>query len=580
MAADLSDFLGQLRSKVTISEIVALQVRLKRRGHEFLGLCPFHKEKSPSFTVNDAKGFYHCFGCGENGDAFAFVQKTQNLPFMEAVAYIAQRLGITMPTNFSSQSETVHPSLYAVLAAAAAWFESQLHNVSREYLDKRGVSPETRRLFHLGYAPNQGLKRHLLQQGFDESVQMQAGLLVASEKGEPYERFRNRLIFPIMNRQGQVVAFGGRILLNGEPKYLNSPETTLFHKGKMLYGLNMIGAQQRLLVVEGYMDVITLHQAGVHGVVSPLGTALGEEQISLLWRYGPEPLLCFDGDTAGIMAGYKVARKVLPLLKPGHTLRFCFLPHGEDPDSLVRQQGGGDVFRGLMENAHSLVDVLWRELVATYTTDTPDARATLHARVTECWRAISDNSIQHYYRQALEERMRELFFKPRGTATKKGFPTRSPAVFTKPLPKKKLAEKILLVTLLNHPKLVVELCEELMSIQFFDARYERIRQSLLALSLTDDYLQEGYILERMSQQEGADAIHELLNERTYSYAPFARASAPPQQAQAGWLHVWEEFAAGDQLVSQVSEVVASDDFDKQAWDRLKHLKMSREGERL
>jgi DNA primase len=555
---------------------------LKRRGHEFLGLCPFHKEKSPSFTINDAKGFFHCFGCGENGDAFAFVQKTKNLPFMEAVDFLAQRLGLPMPTQGFSHSQattTVNPSLYAVLEATAAWFETQLQSGvgagAREYLGTRGVRPETCRLFRLGYAPSQGLKRHLLQLGFNESLQIEAGLLIASEKGEPYERFRNRLMFPIMNRQGKVVAFGGRILVSGDPKYLNSPETPLFHKGKLLYGLHQVDTQQRLLAVEGYMDVITLYQAGVRGVVSPLGTALGEDQISLLWRYGPEPLLCFDGDPAGIMAGYKAARKVLPLLKPGYTLRFCFLPQGEDPDSLVRQ-GHLDRFKELMESAHSLIDVLWQELAATFTTDSPDDRATLHRHVVTCWRGIQDSAIQHYYRQDLEERLRTFFFKRGANTAKKGLSTGRPAVFTKPLPKKKLAEKILLVTLLNHPKLIVELGEELMSIQFFDEKHERIRQSLLALSLTNDHLLEDSILERVSQQEGQDAIRELLNEQIYSYAPFARASASLQQAHAGWLHVWGQFAEGDQLTSQVSEVMASKDFDAKAWDRLKHLKMALE----
>jgi len=563
-----------------LSEIVALQVRLKRRGHEFLGLCPFHKEKTPSFTVNDVKGFYHCFGCGENGDAFAFVQKTKNLPFLETVAYLAQRLGIPMPAQDSSlQSSGANPSLYAVLEAATAWFERQLQEGvgagARDYLTVRKVKPEIGKRFRLGYAPGQGLKHYLLQQGFSEAQQIEVGLLIASEKGEPYERFRNRLMFPIMNRQGKVVAFGGRVLGGGEPKYLNSPETPLFHKGKMLYGLNQIDAKHRLLVVEGYMDVITLHQAGLQGAVSPLGTALGEEQISLLWRYSPEPLLCFDGDTAGIMAGYKAARKVLPLLKSGHSLRFCFLPQGEDPDSLLRQ-GTLAQFEELMGSAYSLMDVLWQELVSTYTIDTPDARATLHRNATACWRGIQDSAIQHYYRQDFEERLRTLFFKKGREPAKKGFSANVAAVFTKPLPKKKLAEKILLVTLLNHPKLIVGLCEELMSVQFFEEKHERIRQFLLARSLDNECLREDLILEEIRQQEGPATVQELLDEQIYSYAPFARASVSLQEAHAGWVHVWEQFAKADQLRSQISEVTAAEDFDAKAWDRLKHLKMSLE----
>jgi DNA primase len=349
-------FLDELRARINLSDVVGRRVRLIRRGHEHSGLCPFHNEKTPSFTLNDDKGFFHCFGCGAHGDVIGFVMKTENLSFPEAVERLADEAGLAIPKSAPEDAARakVELSLFAVTEAAGKWFQERLRapdgRIAREYLAGRGVDAQTIARFRLGFAPDGrgALKSALAAQGFPESLMITAGLLVVPEDGRPaYDRFRGRLMFPIEDPRGRVVAFGGRILGDGEPKYLNSPETPLFHKGRQLYGLrhareilkapNLAG-QPSLLVVEGYMDAIAALSVGI-AAVAPLGTALGEDQIALLWRLVAEPVLCFDGDSAGLRAAGRAAERGLPLVKPGFSLSFATLPKGDDPDTLVRCAG-------------------------------------------------------------------------------------------------------------------------------------------------------------------------------------------------------------------------------------------------
>ena len=352
-------FLDELRSRISLSELIARRVKLVHRGREFAGLCPFHHEKTPSFYVVEDKSFFHCFGCGAHGDVIGFAMRADNLDFIEAVEKLAGEAGLAVPQATPQERERAQQqkTLLEATEAAAAFYEEGLWAPggvrAREYLQGRGLDPETIRRFRLGWAPDdrQALRRALASE-FSDPLLIEAGLRRRPAEGEPADYFRNRLMFPISDRAGRVIAFGGRVLGDGQPKYLNSPDSPLFEKGRVLYGWSAARAAvirdaeggPGAIVTEGYMDVIALHQAGFATAVAPLGTALTEFQLHELWRLTPEPLLCFDGDTAGQRAAVRAMRRALPLLRPGQSLRFVSLPAGEDPE-FGNSPGGAGYFR-------------------------------------------------------------------------------------------------------------------------------------------------------------------------------------------------------------------------------------------
>ncbi|HVH79017.1 MAG TPA: DNA primase, partial [Stellaceae bacterium] len=332
-------FLDELRSRVSLADLVGKRVRLTRKGREYGGLCPFHNEKTPSFYVVEDKGFFHCFGCGAHGDAVGFVMRSENLDFIEAIERLAGIAGVQVPQQTPQEREKAQrqKTLLEALAAAAKFYEERLWSPAgargRDYLDRRGLDEETMRRFRLGWAgEDRNALRRALTPEFPLPLLMEAGLLHASDYGgEPYDYFRERVIFPIGDRAGRVIAFGGRALGDAQPKYLNSPEHPLFEKGRVLYGLSAARVNSAreaeaggagAIVTEGYMDVIALHRAGFNTAVAPLGTALTEAHLGELWRLAPEPVLCFDGDAAGQRAALRALHRALPLLKPGHSLRF------------------------------------------------------------------------------------------------------------------------------------------------------------------------------------------------------------------------------------------------------------------
>ncbi|HVL29179.1 MAG TPA: DNA primase, partial [Sphingomicrobium sp.] len=378
-------FLDELRARTLLSAVIAPSVKLIKAGREYKACCPFHAEKTPSFTVNDDKHFYHCFGCGAHGDAIRFLTDARGLTFMDAVKDLAARAGMEVPAPDPRSREKAERSagLYEVMAAAQAWFAEQLDGVeggaARAYLTERGISDATRKKFGFGFAPDSRgkLKAALAQFGNDKLVE--AGLLIAPDDGkDPYDRFRGRLTYPIKDARGRVIAFSARILGPGEPKYLNSPDTPLFDKGRTLFNLDRAGpasrAAKRILVVEGQMDAIALDQAGIGEVVAPLGTALTDHQLERLWRLEGAPICCFDGDAAGQKAAVRAAIRALPHLGPERTLRFVELPAGQDPDDVIRS-GGRQAFEALLEAPEPLVDRLWRAEADAAPLDTPEARA-------------------------------------------------------------------------------------------------------------------------------------------------------------------------------------------------------------
>ncbi|MFN3459765.1 MAG: DNA primase [Oceanibaculum sp.] len=427
------EFLNELRDRLAVSEIVGRRVRLQRKGREFQGLCPFHNEKTPSFTVNDDKGFYHCFGCGAHGDVITFAMNTEALSFPEAVEKLAQIAGLQVPAQHPEDRarDRKRRTLEEVMEAACLWYERNLRlpvgKQAMEYLKGRGLDEATLKRFRLGYAPNErsALKAHLVAEGFEEALIIEGGLHTPAEEagdrpgGRPGERsrgaidyFRDRVIFPITDRRGRVIGFGGRVMGDGQPKYLNSPETPLFHKGRVLYGLaqarEAAGKAGSVLVTEGYMDVIGLAMGGFDYAVAPLGTALTEEQILQLWKLAPEPVLCFDGDAAGQRAAARAAERALPLLKPGFSLRFVTLPAKEDPDSLIRKQGP-DAMRRLIDAAQPMVTALWRIERAKLQSETPEQLALLRQTLEEHAAKIADRTVQGFYRAALLRQMDEAY---------------------------------------------------------------------------------------------------------------------------------------------------------------------------
>src|ERR1700686_272341 len=418
-------FLDELRARLPVSEVVGRRVKLKKAGREWKGLSPFQQEKSPSFTVNDQKGFYHDFSSGKHGDIISFLMETEGVGFTEAVERLAAWAGVPLPaaTPDAARHQQRRKTLYDVMELSAKFFADTLasrHGAkARGYLADRAISPAVQLQFRIGYAPGDAqtrfaLKEHLGAQGIPVEDMVEAGLLIAGDDiPVPYDRFRDRVMFPIADLRGRVIAFGGRALEKDvSAKYLNSPETPLFHKGATLYNLApaRLAAHNgsSLVGVGGYIDVIAMVGSGFAASVAPLGTALTENQLALLWKMADEPILCFDGDKAGQKAAWRAADMALPHLKPGKSLRFALLPEGQDPDDLARS-GGRVAIEEVVSAARGLVDVIWSREIEGGSFATPEPRAALEARIGELTNTIGDEVVRRYYRQDLRERLLRTF---------------------------------------------------------------------------------------------------------------------------------------------------------------------------
>jgi DNA primase len=509
-------FLDELRARLPVSDVVGRRVQLKRSGREWKGLSPFNKEKSASFFVNDQKASWFDFSAGRNGDIFDFVMETEGLGFAEAVERLAAMAGVPMPvvSEHAAAEERHRKSLHEIIELAATFFEATLASRTgaraRGYLADRAIEPATQLKFRVGYAPPEhfALKEHLGAQGVSVEHMIEAGLLVAGDDiPVPYDRFRDRVMFPISDLRGRVIAFGGRALDKDAPaKYLNSPETPLFHKGALLYNAAAARAATHdghpLIAVEGYVDVIATVTAGFPATVAPLGTALTEEQLGLLWRMADEPILCFDGDSAGRRAAYRAVDLALPLLRPGKSLLFAALPEGQDPDDLVRS-GGRAAITDVLSLARPLAEVLWTRETEAGRFDTPERRAGLEARLGQITAVIPD-SVRKYYRQDLEQRLRDLFApavdayagrrEPRGRFPQRGSRGRQPPANNSPVASPRLSassivrgyrtalpprEALILLAIVNHPWLLESRAEELSELEFLHSDADRLRRALL-----------------------------------------------------------------------------------------------------
>ncbi len=517
------EFLDEIKTRVTVSDVVGRTVRLKKQGREWRGLSPFNAEKTPSFFVNDGKMAWFDFSSGRNGNIFDFLIATEGLTFPEAVERLAGEAGLELPKSSpeSIAQEQKRAGLNEVMELAAVFFERTLADRSgtrgKSYCEERGLGPDLRRQFRIGYASAErhALRDHLAGKGASVETMIEAGLLIHGEDvAVPYDRFRDRVMFPIADRSGRVIAFGGRALDPTAPaKYLNSPETPLFHKGSVLYNHHQARkpASDRgtVIAVEGYIDVIALSAAGYPNVVAPLGTALTPDQCELLWKMAPEPILCFDGDGAGQRAAFRAVDTVLPLIGPNKTLRFAFLPDGQDPDDLARA-GGGAALEEVLGKARPLVDVLWMRETDAGPLDTPERRAALDHRLSELGRQIGDETLRRYYASELRTRLNALTHPPRaprapyqpgrqGTGGRGPFgkpPLRGYVAATLPQMSASLARTFhltpgalarrdveIVTILLNHPALLERHAEDLAHLDFDHADLRGLRDVLVALSI-------------------------------------------------------------------------------------------------
>jgi DNA primase len=546
-------FLDELRARTLLSAVISPSVKLTRAGREWKACCPFHNEKTPSFTINDEKGFYHCFGCGAHGDAIRFLTDARGLPFMDAVKELASKAGIDVPAPDPRARERAErtSTLTDVMAACQKWFAEQLAGIegaeARDYLKKRGIEPAAVARFGIGLAPEgrNKLKSALSSLGEDKLVE--TGMLIRNDEGETYDRFRGRLMIPIRDARGRVIAFGGRILGQGEPKYLNSPDTPLFDKGRTLYNLDLASpatrTAKRLVVVEGYMDVIGLDRAGIAEVVAPNGTAVTEAQLERMWRLDPNPILCFDGDSAGQKAAIRAAARALPHLGPERTLRFVELPAGQDPDDLVRS-GGREAVEALLESPEPLVDRLWRHEVAAQPLTTPEARAGLRQRLIEHSQAIHDQALARLYRDDWLRRFSELVRPqqdyaprtPRREWKKQGGrfvpPEKRPGDVMRRISAGGIGvehARALILGFANFPEALHEHCEQLATLPIREAPLARIRDKLVDAAVSGETLDREALATILRDSGAAADLERARRAGTMAFS-FTRSDTAPDRA--------------------------------------------------
>jgi DNA primase len=645
-------FLDEIRSRLPVSQVVARKVALKRKGREFSGLSPFKVEKSPSFFVNDVKGFYHCFASGEHGDIFKFVMLTEGLSFPEAVEKLAAEAGVPMPKqDFGNDGrdqarQDERTRLYELLEASAKFFEDALHaNVGQEarsYLERRGLKRETISKFRLGFGPagRSVLKDHLLKRGFTVPEMITSGMLIGGDDiAVPYDRFRNRVMFPITDLKDRVIAFGGRALEKDVPaKYLNSPETPLFHKGGILFNAakarTLAYEREQVIAVEGYMDVVALSEAGFGQSVAPLGTALTEDQVKLLWRMCPEPILCFDGDSAGQKAGFRAIDTVLPHLKPGLSVAFAFLPNGLDPDDLIRQQGP-DAMQAILSSARPLADMLFKREWDSGHWTTPERRAQLEQRLFKLVGGIADESVRGHYTQSIRAKLREAWgpiapstvleqnrswktggdgfssanrrapqspFKSNGGANarpnartsrspgypQKGYSPGQPWQHSPPssalrqsilatggtAPTLPYREALLMLAVVNHPWLLEEQTEEIANMNLTSPALSKLRNCVLSLDFAEKSLDRAGLRSHLTSLSMGKVVDHIERIITHKCDRFAEPETDRAEVEAGWRHALalHERQSGLSKALAAAEQEWHDTESEEAFARIREIK--------
>jgi DNA primase len=599
-------FIDEIKSRLRLSDVIGRSVKLRRQGREFVGLSPFNAEKTPSFYVNDEKGFYHDFSSGKNGDLISFLQETERLSFTEAVERLAAEAGLALPTPDprSAEQERLRQDLSDWLETAAKWFEAALRRPegaeARAYLVRRGLPESEWGRFRLGFSPpgRTALKDYLLAKGARPAELVEAGLLVAPEDASaPYDRFRDRIIFPIADARGRVVSFGGRALdPQARAKYLNGPETSLFHKGGALYGLaearKLLAAAAEgagLVVVEGYMDVIACQRAGV-AAVAPMGTALTEDQMDALWRLHPEPTLCFDGDAAGQRAASRVVDRALPLLRPGRSFQFALVTGGKDPDDVLRDQGAA-ALKAQLARTQPFVEVLFNRERDLETLDTPERRAGLKARLRAAAGAIADKDLAAAYRDDLLKRLDGLLGRdvtpraapirtwrrdPRREAYEDGPLTAEGRVAGRGLRRsiEPVAAALAKGALADPPRLDPHM-EAFERHGFGDAALSELAREIIRLRLEADVLDSDALARHLQSGGFGALLGEIDRAALYSGAPFLKSDTPPAVAKSQWSHAFEILirkAALDQAIKSATSDLA----DRSGMEAIERMKTERD----
>jgi DNA primase len=539
-------FLDELRARTPLAALIGRRVKLERAGRQWKACCPFHGEKTPSFYIYDDG--YHCFGCGAHGDAITFVMQTQGAGFIEAVQQLAAEAGLEVPkpSPAAAEAERQRHTLIEVLEAAGRAYQRRLRlpegRPALDYLLRRGLTEDTIAAFGLGWSGEGrgALAADLAREGIDRAQLLEAGLLrPPAEPGrEPGELFFNRVMFPIRDRQGRIVSFGGRTLGDGQPKYLNGPETPVFSKRRTLFGLDRARAAVRegaeLVAVEGYMDVIALHQGGIGGAVAPLGTALTDDQLQELWRLAPVPILCFDGDAAGARAAARAAEAALPLLAPDRSLRIATLPPGEDPDTLLRRPGtagGPAAFRAVLTAARPLADALF-DLLNEGVGDTPEARAGLRTRLQEAAARIPDRALAGEYRAVLLDRYFASRRRRGAPPAPRGLPARHPPSATQAAAER---ARVLTAILLRHPGLLPDLAHAFETVAL-PAELSAVRDALLTAGNAADALDSPTLIAHLARAGAAATAARVLSDAPTPLPACAQPGAMPAEAEAGWWH--------------------------------------------
>ncbi|MGI9508691.1 MAG: DNA primase, partial [Geminicoccaceae bacterium] len=520
--------LEEFKARLPIAEIVGRYVRLVRRGREFSGLCPFHQEKSPSFTISEEKGFYHCFGCNQHGNAVDFIMAIEGLDFGQAIQRLSDLTGLPTPMRAGKKSTQAEKTLQQANDAAVQWFKDNLNGPgggeARAYIERRGLDRDIVQRFGLGYAPpdRRNLREALLAKGFSEQHLVRAGLLIEPEDGGGcYDRFRHRLMFPILDGRGRTVGFGGRALGEARAKYLNTPETELFHKGDLLYGLSLARQAARqngtIVVAEGYMDVIALARAGFENAVAPLGTAVTEAQLTLLWQAVDEPIICLDGDEAGLRAGHRLVERALPLLRPGKSLRFGLLTDGNDPDDMLKQ-GGRDKLAQLLDEAMPLLDFLWQSETRKRALDTPERQAALRQRFSDLSRSIDHAEVRQLFREAFRQQWQSRFGSyspkkrhsaPAYIAPEAGRGVGGNRLLARIARPETANERELLGPITTHPALLADIEEELGALTFTDPVLESLRQEIISWYTESEDLDQEALNNHLCTNGFAALVNEL-----------------------------------------------------------------------
>ena len=570
-------FLDQIRARVNLSSVIGRHVQWDRRKTQaakgdYWACCPFHTEKSPSFHADDRKGRYHCFGCKASGDVFTFLVEKAGLSFPEAVEQLASDAGLPMPvvSEAEVEREKTRASLYDVMELAAKLFQAELQSAhgakARGYLSDRDLSPAIQKEFGVGYAREDRawLRNELAAKGIALDQMIEAGLVVIKDDNAVgNDRFRDRVMFPIRDARGRVIAFGGRALRADVPaKYLNSPETPIFHKGDVLYNFDRArGAahqNNRLIAVEGYVDVIAMHRAGFTEAVAPLGTALTENQLGILWRTVPEPILCFDGDGAGLKAAYRALDLALPLLAPGHSLRFAFLPQGKDPDDLLRDEGA-DAVKAVIAAAEPMADVLWRRALDENDRATPERKAAFERDIRALAGTIKDETVRRHYLDDLRQRFQTLWGTNRapaaGQTRAQGARTFQPRLkpgqrpWEVPLPASpqlraaaqgntaasaaERRERMILLSAINHPEILHDFWDEFSGLDFTSRALDSLRTLILDVASSEEALEPAALKAHLSSKGFGPDLDRLEDQARRLNEWFLGPSAAPDDARTG-----------------------------------------------